>query len=111
MATFFSQTRQHYSTAGSSDSGFDVVVDEDDNIFVAGRDSKDGQAGNAWLRKYDSEGNAQWTASYNNEETNLDDAATGVAVDSERNVIVVGYETVLGEDRNVWIRKYEQTNP
>jgi cysteine-rich repeat protein len=108
-ATIWTQT--YNGPANSSDSGYDVVVDDDDNIYIAGRDSKDGQQGNVWLCKYDSEGNAQWIASYNNEETNLDDAATGIALDSERNVIAVGYETVLGENRNIWIRKYAQTNP
>jgi len=108
-ATIWTQT--YDGPAYATDSAYDVVVDEDDNIYVSGRDSKDGQAGNVWLRKYDSEGNALWTASYNNEEANLDDAAYGIALDSERNVIAVGYETVLGEDSNIWIRKYAQTNP
>jgi len=47
-----------------------------------------------------------WTRTYNGP-ANGDDEGYDIAVDGSGNVYIVGYETVPGEDRNIWVRKYD----
>lgn len=85
---------QNYTIGdGGSDEAFSVTADSQRNIIVAG------YAGSAFNSssnddfftvKYDENGTFLWTRNYTNGEYG-GDAATGVAVDSQRNIIVAGY--------------------
>jgi hypothetical protein len=66
----------------------------------------------AFVRKYDAVGREVWTLQFG---TNVDDYATGVAVDGAGNVLVVGdtygslAEDNIGGDSDVFVRKYDAT--
>lgn len=64
------------------------------------------QGQNIWVRKYDAAGSVAWTAGHGGAALG-NDVGLDVAVDSSGHVIVVGYETVAGAGRNMWIRKYD----
>lgn len=99
-------TRTFNAPQDGTDSGEDVSVDTDGNIVVAGSIFRGTQQDNVWLGKYDPDGEQLWTMEYNNSDAFLSDSGQGVAVDSEDNVAVVGFETRsdIGEARNIWIR-------
>lgn len=84
-------TRQFGTT--ENDYVYDVAVDSDDNILVAGYTSGvlgDSSAGLAdvFVTKFDSAGNRVWTHQFGSSDQ---DYAYGVAVDSNDSILVVGY--------------------
>lgn len=87
--------------------GNGVAVDNFGGIYEVGTvDAYNlSQSGNIWLRKYDSQGNALWTQTYNDISNNYDEGQ-GVAVDNAGNVYAVGSEYKSGEGNNIWLRKY-----
>lgn len=52
------------------------------------------------------EGDVLWTRTYN-DAANAGDYGYGVAVDGEGNVYVVGSDYVIGQNDNIWVRKYD----
>ena len=92
----------------SDDAGNDVWIDSEDAIYIAGALGRMNQSTNIWLHKYAADGTDVWTWDYNNERTNLEDSGSGVAVDADGNVIVVGGETLLGQGRDAFIAKLAQ---
>ncbi|MBA7552548.1 hypothetical protein ES705_45116 [subsurface metagenome] len=99
-------TRTHNSTANGTDSGYDIAVDENGNVYVTGREWVTGERSNIWVRKYNSEGNEVWTKTYNGSANDFDEGF-GIAVDATGNVYVTGAESVTMWDSNIWVRKYE----
>ncbi|MEM6989061.1 MAG: hypothetical protein AAF721_01145 [Myxococcota bacterium] len=89
-----------------TDAGEDVGVDTDGNIIAVGTIFRGVQQDNVWAGKYDPDGELLWTMEYNNPDAFLSDAGRGVAVDSEDNIAIVGFETRsdIMEGRNIWIR-------
>lgn len=86
--------------AGSLDASFDVAVDGAGDVLVAGRTNGALEGANAgstdaFVRKVDgSDGSELWTTQFG---TGAGDAATGVAVDGDGDVLVAGYAAgVLG---------------
>lgn len=88
----------------------DVAVTPDGDIYITGvSNSNLGNKSDAWLAKYDPEGNRLWV-------THLcksgESASHGVAVDSQGNVYMAGYvkdepaETISGW-ADAWIAKYD----
>lgn len=61
--------------------------------------------GDAWVRMYAADGTPEWTDVFDgaSEET---DKALSVGLTDKLSAIVVGYETVPGQSRDVWIRHY-----
>lgn len=84
--------------------GEDVVVDGAGNVIVVGWLSVEGQGSDAFVRKYDPDGNTQWTAWYDAE--GGADRANGVVVDSQDRVIVVGYAQNEAGDDDLWLAMY-----
>ncbi|MGB1013228.1 MAG: hypothetical protein ACPG4T_03760, partial [Nannocystaceae bacterium] len=84
-----------------------VAVDPaDDNIVVVGREAQgDASKTDAWLARYDPDGNMIWQTLYAGAagETDL---ANGVAIDPNGHIVVVGTEnTEAGTD--IWLAKYD----
>lgn len=87
-------TKTYNSASGTSDKAFGIVVDNTAGdihpaIYLTGY-SKSGNNYDYRTLKYDSDGNLQWSKSYNGG-TNTEDQAWGIVVDVEGNVIVTGH--------------------
>jgi cysteine-rich repeat protein len=89
-----------------ADGGTDVVVDAADNVIAVGYLRVGNGDNDMWIAKYDPAGVAAWTQTVAGPDV-LDDRAQGVDVDVEDNVLVVGFVSNEGFNRDVWIRKYD----
>ncbi|MEM6991777.1 MAG: hypothetical protein AAF721_14820 [Myxococcota bacterium] len=90
------------STIGDEgdDGAFDVVVDSDGNIVIAGNNSSD-----AWLVKYSDAGDEPWwSKSYDNGASF--EAFSGVDVDADDNILVGGGYFFGGFDFSLWVAKF-----
>ncbi len=99
------------------DHASDVATDEAGNVFLVGQtagvlpgQSRQGGLSDAYLRKYDGEGNELWTRQFGGQG---DDAAQDVAVDHSGNLYVVGITagnfpsgTIVGGIKGAFLRKY-----
>lgn len=94
--------------SAGSDFGHDVVADADGNVYMIGTIAVTNQQDDIYVHKFDVDGEDQWAHSHNNDEADLGDFAGGIAVDADGNVYAVGDETVLGQQRNAWVRKLLQ---
>lgn len=103
---------------GAFDSGYGVATDGAGNIYIAGYTGgtlpgqTSGGSYDAFVRKYDSSGNEQWTRQFG---TSSGDGAYGVAFDSVGNVYVAGFtsgtlpgRTYTGEV-DAFVRKYDSS--
>jgi hypothetical protein len=107
-------TRQ-FGTA-EDDTGADVAVDSTDNLYISGytHGAFPGQTHygeyDAFLIKYDANGNEQWTRQFGTSSSNI---ASGVAVDLADNIYMVGFtnEAFPGQTHyggyDVWVRKLD----
>jgi hypothetical protein len=87
------------------DSGYDIAVADAGNVFIAGATVYPGQQNNILAGSWDGDGNERWFDSYDGE-LSLTDAGSGVALDGDGFVYIVGGETVMSQGTNGWIRKY-----
>lgn len=106
-------TRQ-FGTAGNSDYLTSGCVDSHNNIIIAGYTNGSSEHttqignGDAYLRKYDTNGNVQWTSHFG---TNKYDRITSVTTDKDNNIIVLGITNGTLADPNkgyqdIFVRKY-----
>ena len=104
-------TRTYNSPGHLNDQGKGVVVDANGNVYVTGFESRPdlGQNSNVWLRKYDTNGNTLWTKTYNNPVYEWGwEVGRDVAVDTEGNVYIAGYESFPSSGHaDIWLRKYD----
>lgn len=98
-------TQTYDDTSNAADYAFGVAADLHGNVIVSGSETGTDSQLNAWIRKYDADGNTLWTQDYRGA-FELNTAASGVAVDSSDNVIVTGYTTLAGPTSDIWVRKY-----
>ena len=101
---------------GSSEYDYaqDVTTDINNNIYISGgtNGSLDGSnvgLNDAWVAKYDSQGNLLWTRQLG---TSDSDSSEGVATDSDGNVYISGStQGTLGETNvggsDAWVAKYD----
>ena len=84
-----------------------VAVDSDKNIIVAGYDADTTNFDDQWrIMKFDPDGNSLWNYTVN--PSTARDQAYSVAVDSDKNIIVVGYDTDTPEGYYQWrIMKFD----
>jgi hypothetical protein len=90
------------------DEAADVAFAPDGSYIVAGfiDFATDGFAtADAWVRKYAPDGTEEWTDTYDGPAHEID-KALAIAVTDDYSAIVVGYETVPGQARDVWMRRY-----
>lgn len=99
--------RTHNGEIDGNDEGKGIALDNAGNVYVAGYETVEGQGKNAWIRKYDNDGNIIWTQTYNGS-ANGNDAANGIAIDGSGNMYVAGYETFDGRETDIWVRKYSK---
>jgi cysteine-rich repeat protein len=95
-------------TTEMHDEAADVAFAPDGSYVVAGfiDFATDGFASaDAWVRKYAPDGTEVWTDVYDGPAHEID-KALAIAVTDDYSAIVVGYETVPGQARDVWMRRY-----
>lgn len=102
-------TTTHDGPSGSYDVAGGVALGASDSVYLTGSITIVGQQANIWSARYMPDlGLRLWNDAYGNEDAQLNDVGRGVAVSAdETRVAVVGFESVLGQDSNVWVRMYE----
>jgi len=92
--------------ANSNDQARAVATDLMGNVAVTGFETVTGQGRDLWVRYYDTNGSAIWTANYGNLNA-LGDEGRGVAFDAAGNVIVAGFENDPVIPWRIFLRKYD----
>lgn len=90
------------------DEAADVVFTADGRFFVVGfvDFATTGFAtGDVWVRLHAPDGTPLWTDTYEGPAAEID-KALAVELTDDASAIVVGYETVPGQSRDVWMRRY-----
>jgi cysteine-rich repeat protein len=90
----------------SNDTARGVAINESGDIVVTGNVWVQDEAANVWVRAYDTDGNTQWTETFNNMADNSNDAGRGVDIDSSGAIIVAGSSWVAGHSYDIWVRRY-----
>ncbi len=102
-------SRDYNSAGDDRDVAYAVAADMGGNIVVAGVEYRDdlNQGHNWCVRKYDSNGGLLWSQDYDSPAGD-DDAAVGVAVDLNGDIVAVGWEyrPDLEQGYNWLVRKY-----
>jgi len=114
MATSFSSSFQAVdlwtmtfnSANNEADSGNDIALDGDGNIYLTGSFSVAGQEENIWVHAMDPSGTELWTRSVNGPASDTDNG-NGIFVDATDNVYVVGDIGQSVGEFDVWVRKYD----
>jgi cysteine-rich repeat protein len=92
---------------GGTDLVWDVDVSPAGHIYAAGYEQGPaGEGRNAWLAKYDTDGNEIWSRSFNGPES-LDDQLIGLTVIDDDDVVVSGYENGAKYPWQAIVRRYD----
>jgi uncharacterized delta-60 repeat protein len=98
---------EHYDGPGNGDdSPSGIALDSSGNVYVTGSSTGANASSDYATVKYNPAGLRQWIARYYNPETNNDDFARAIAVDSSDNVYVTGTSWVLGGGDDYVTLKY-----
>ncbi|MCL4233656.1 MAG: Ig-like domain-containing protein [Deltaproteobacteria bacterium] len=89
-----------------SNRAHDVRLGGDGFIYVGGFIVESMEGLNAWVGKYDADGDEDWFESWDGGDA-LDDGIRAVTVDRDGNVIAAGFTTITGESENVLVRKFD----
>lgn len=89
--------RYYNGDGNGEDRAFGITVDEDGIVYVVGFSTGLGTGQDIRALRYTNAGVLQWEAGYNST-LNGEDRAFGIAVDSDGNVYVAGYVTLIGTD-------------
>lgn len=101
-----SEWTQSYNSDNGDDRVRDIAVDSDDNVIAVGREVSSSDKEDWRVVKYDSAGQLLWKDVYSS--GNGGDAVYGVTVDSNDNVVAVGYKNIA-DDKDDWrIVKYSE---
>lgn len=106
-------SRTHDGPTSRRDYAHGVAVDAEGNVIVVGESGGDPLDGGTvtetsaqvWITKLAPDLSELWSDVYNGPE-NERDVAFDVATDSEGAIVVVGYQSVAGNDYDLWVRKY-----
>lgn len=100
-------TRTYAGGNGGNDLIWDVATSTAGHLYVAGYETgTTGEGLNAWLAKYDTDGNVVWTRAYNGA-ASLDDYFIGVEVVGDDDVVVCGYEAAVEYPWHAFVRRYD----
>ena len=98
-------TRTYSGGAGGTDHGYAVGTSASGEIYAVGYESVTGEGKNAWLGKYDTDGNLLWSRVINGD-AGLDDELRGVAVSAE-GPVVCGIQWDVEVPWQSFVRKYD----
>ena len=93
------------STSGpepGADTALDIAVDSGGNAVVVGYQRVANNDNDIFVGKYDTDGTQLWTETIAGP-AGLDDRAQGVAIDAEDNIVVAGFVSNEGFNRDVWV--------
>jgi len=101
-------TNTYNSPANGTDIGRAIAVDISGNAYITGSTyvAESGEGANIWIGKYNDSGTLIWDRTYNGVANDRDEG-NGIATNNLGNIYVTGYETIIGEGRNIWITKYD----
>lgn len=99
-------TRTHDGPEATNDEGNGIAADSAGNVIAVGFQSVQDVGRDVWVRKYDSDGNELWTATYDAPQHGSD-TAHGVAVDGADAIVVAGSIFRGTQSDNVWVRKHD----
>jgi cysteine-rich repeat protein len=96
--------------AAKADGGYDIAIDADGTLVVAGYVGTDTQSGDAWLARIDPEAapgtEVVWEATHNDVDGNAGDRAYGLAIAPGGEIVVTGY-TTTAKHRQPWLARYD----
>lgn len=93
--------------AGNSDIAAALALDEDANVYVTGQSDGIGTSKDIATVKYDTDGNEQWVARYNNSPVNGWDEAFAITTDDKGHVYVTGQSDGSGSAEDYVTLKYK----
>lgn len=100
---------RYTSNGQNTDSGKEIAVDNNGNVYVTGTSYTNATTGYDILTiKYDALGNQIWTATFNGT-GNLNDEGRDIAVDKNGNVYVTGYTASAGPNYDYVTIKYNSS--
>lgn len=98
-------TKTYNGSSNGNDYGYGVTTDVLGNLYTIGCEWKNGEDKNIWIAKYDKNGNNIWLRNHNGS-ADSDDVGYRLVIDDSGNLYAVGFVTNTNEDRNIWVRKY-----
>ncbi|MFH1368656.1 MAG: FG-GAP-like repeat-containing protein [Elusimicrobiota bacterium] len=95
-----------FGVNGAEDEFQDVIIDSYGDVYVTGFTEQFGTK-DVVLRKYNASGTLLWGTTYNSP-ANLSDQGTGIALDNNGNIVVVGASnrSDIGQDINILLMHY-----
>lgn len=92
-------------SASDDDTAHAIAIGEGEMAYVVGASGRAGEQENGRLYAIDHGGQTWWGDEHDGP-ADLEDSFESVAVDPSGNVVVVGFESVLGEQTNTLVRMY-----
>jgi uncharacterized delta-60 repeat protein len=97
------------SPGNSQDIPEGLAIDGSGNVYVTGRTRFNSSYNDFGTVKYNSSGQQQWAAIYDNTSAGRDDYGYDIAADNSGNVYVTGNSQQSGNDRDILTIKYNST--
>ena len=95
-----------YNGGSNGDDYGNGIIGENNGIYITGSEFTTGEDSNALTMRLNRELQPICIQT-NNGPSSSSDGGRDIAIDSTgANIYVTGHETILGEDRNIWVRKY-----
>ncbi len=92
---------------GGVDSKNTLAVDASNNVFVGGYKYVGRNGRNAWIRKYDQNGNVLWDRTWENLYGSRDAKIMDLETSPDGSLYAVGYKNTDNLVRELWIRRYD----
>ncbi len=100
-------TRTRSGPNGDNDLIWDVEVSSMGHIYAAGYEQGPvGEGRNAWVAKFDTDGNELWSRSFNGADS-LNDYINGLTVVGDDDVVICGYEEAAEYPWRSVVRRYD----
>jgi len=99
-------TAVHDGPAHTDDAGRAVAFDAAGHVATVGPQAVPDNSADAWIGTYQVADGAPWWGDSHQSKSELDDTFADVAVTPDGDFVVVGSESVIGQQRNAFIRVY-----